>query len=94
MTAEMAAIIAAAISLLGSVIMALVAWGWKGQIATLRAVMDTLRAELKGEISNSTLNFYNQVNGNYLKKEVWTALHAADVARLDGFENRLSGMED
>ena len=36
MTEAVAAMLAAGISLLGSIIMALVAWGWRAEIATLR----------------------------------------------------------
>jgi len=78
-----AALAAAGISLLGSIIVALVAWGWRSEISTLRA-------EMRASIAESANTFYLQVNGNYTKKE----LHNALVSHVDGIEARLNDMGD
>jgi hypothetical protein len=108
-------IVAAGISLLGSLVMALVAWGWRGQIDTLRAEnnvlkadmltaiqkavnqfatlpgrVDTLKAETRAALAESVNEFYKQVNGNYVKKDLYIAL----VSRVDSVEARVNDLGD
>lgn len=77
------AIAAAAVSLLGSIIVGLVAWGGRSEIATLRA-------EVRASIAEAGLAFYSQVNGNYVKKELFNTL----VGRVDGVEQRVNDAGD
>lgn len=87
---ELGSIIAAGVSLLGSVIVALVAWGWRSEIGMLRESMATLKAETRAAIAESANDFYRQVNGSYVKKE----LHNTLAARVDSVENRINDMGD
>ena len=94
---DTAPIIAAGISALASLVVGLVAWGWRGEIATLRAEMGTvraemgtLRAEMRAAIAESVNAFYLQINGSYTK----SGLHNALAARVDGIENRVNDMGD
>jgi ribulose kinase len=77
--------VAAAVSLLGALIMALVAWGWRAEMATHRADMGTLRAETRASLAEAANEFYRRVNGNYVKKEVYHGL----VARVDELAGRV-----
>ena len=90
MTGESTSILAAAISLLGSIIVGLVAWGWRGEIATLRAEMKTLQAEMRASIAESVNAFYMRVNGSYVKRDVCKTIHAAESVRVDNIENRVN----
>ena len=90
MTEAVAAMLAAGISLLGSIIMALVAWGWRAEIATLRANMETLRADMRASIAESVNAFYDRINGSYTKRDLYNTL----LARVDGLENRFNDMGD
>ena len=87
-------LIAAGISLLGSIIMALVAWGWRAEIATLRAEMATLKAEMRASIAESVNTFYRQINGSYTKTETCKAQCGALCGRVDGLENRVNDLGD
>jgi hypothetical protein len=62
---ESTSIAAASISFLGSVVVGLVAWGWREEIGTLRAEigtinaqMETLRAEIRAAIAEASNEFY------------------------------------
>lgn len=87
---DMSAYIVAGISMLGSIIMALVAWGWRAEIATLRADMATLKAEMRAAIAESVNAFYLQINGSYIKKDLFNTL----VGRVDGIEQRVNDAGD
>lgn len=76
-------LLAAGISLLGSIVVGLIAHGWRSEIATLRA-------ELRASIAESGLAFYAQVNGNYIKKDLFNTL----VGRVDGIEQRVNDAGD
>ena len=78
-------------SLLGSGIMALVAWGVRAEIGTLRAEMATLKAEMRASIAESVNEFYQRVNGNYVKKDVCKTIHAANEDRLLKIEQSVEG---
>ena len=81
--------IAAVAALIGG----LAAWGAKKEVETLRAEMETLRTEIRASIAESTLEFYRQVNGNYVKKEVCKTVHAASEDRIVKVEQSIEGME-
>ena len=96
----LAAIVTALLSLIGSTIIGLVAWGWKAEIATLRTQMDafgvavrsdmaTLRAEVRASIAESVHELYRQINGSYVKTPLYNSL----VGRVDGLENRVNDLE-
>ena len=77
MTMETTSITAASISFLGTVVVGLVAWGWRGEIGTPReeigtihAQMETLRAEIRASIAEASNGFYRQVNGANTKKDL------------------------
>jgi hypothetical protein len=86
-------ILPAAISCMGSIIVGLVAWGRRGEIATLRAEMKTLQAEMRASIAEAVNDFYVRVNGNYVKKDVCKTVHAATDERLVKVEQSVEGME-
>ncbi len=74
---DYAPIVSAGLSLLGSIIVALVAWGWRAEIGTLRAEMalasakiETVRVEVRASIAEAVNEFYIRVNGSYVKKDV------------------------
>lgn len=79
---------AAALSLFGSVVMALVSWGGRAEIALMRSEMATLKAEMRASIAESANTFYLSINGSYTKKDLYNTL----VARVDGIENRVNDM--
>jgi hypothetical protein len=87
---DYASIVAAGVSLLGSIIVALVAWGWRAEIGTLRAEMNTLKAEMRASIAESVNSFYQQVNGSYIKRDLYNTL----LARVDNIENRVNELGD
>ena len=81
--------IAAVAALIGG----LAAWGAKKEVETLRSEMATLRAEIRASIAESTLEFYRQVNGNYVKKDICKTVHAAAEDRMVKVEQSVEGME-
>ena len=100
MTAEWLAAIAAVVSLIGSLVVGLVAWGAKAEVATLRAEMalgnsklDTVRVEVRASIAEAVNDFYVRVNGNYVKKEGCKTIHAAVENRLVKIEESVEGMD-
>ena len=101
----LAAIVTALLSLIGSMIIGLVAWGWKAEIATLRTQMDafgvavrsdmaTLRAEVRASIAESVHELYRQINGSYVKTPACAALYNSIVGRVDGLENRVNDLSE
>jgi uncharacterized coiled-coil DUF342 family protein len=99
MTTEATSIVSALISLLGSIVVGLVAWGWRGEIATLRAEigtihaqMETLRAEVRASIAEASAEFYRQVNGAYTKRDVCRAISDGLAERVDKLEERVNGL--
>ncbi len=52
--------------------------------------MNTLKAEMRASIAESVNSFYRQVNGSYVKKELFTTL----VGRIDGIEQRVNDLGD
>ena len=85
-------IVAAGVSLAGSAVMALVAWGARAEIGTLRAEMQTLKAEMRASIAESVNDFYQRVNGNYVKKDVCKTICAATEDRLTKIEQSVEGL--
>ena len=83
---DLGSIAAAGVSLLGSIVVGLVAWGWKAEIGTLRAEAGMHQAEMRARIAESVNAFYIQINGNYVKKELYNTL----VGRMDGLEQRVN----
>lgn len=81
-------VVVAGVSLLGNIIVGLVAWGWRAEISTLRAEMATMRAEMRASIAESANEFFRQINGNYVKKEVYNTL----IARVDGLDGRVNDL--
>jgi hypothetical protein len=99
MTMESTSITAASISFLGSVVMGLVAWRWRGEVGILRAEigtihaeMETLRAEIRASIAEASAEFYRQVNGSYTKRELCKTISDGLSERLDRLEERLNGL--
>ena len=93
MPSEWLVVLAAIVSLVGSVIVGLVAWGAKAEVRVLRAEMalgaekiETLKAEIRASIAESVNSFYRQVAGGYTRKELFNAL----VDRINGLEVRIS----
>jgi hypothetical protein len=96
MTMETTSITAASISFLGSVVVGLVAWGWRGEIGTLgseigtiHAQMETLRAEIRAAIAEASAEFHRQVNGAYIKRDLCKAISDGLAERVDKLENRV-----
>jgi hypothetical protein len=96
MTMESTSIAAASISFLGSVVVGLVARGWRGEIGTLRAQigtihaqMETLRAEIRAAIAEASNEFYRQVNGGYTKRDLCETISDGLAERIDKLESRL-----
>ena len=101
-------IIASCISLLGTIILGLIAWGLhaevaalrahtslqvakpQGDIATLRANMETARAEVRAQIAEAINNFYRELNGTYIRRELYNTL----VGKVEGLENRVNDIGD
>jgi hypothetical protein len=97
MTMESTSIAAASISFLGSVVVGLVAWGWRGEIGTLRAEigtihaqMETLRAEIRAAIAEASAEFYRQVNGAYTKRDLCKTISNGLAERIDKLEERVN----
>ena len=95
------AAIAAVVSLIGSVIVGLVAWAAKAEVAVLRAEMalasakmETVRVEVRASIAEAVNAFYVRVNGNYVKREVCKTVHAATEDRLVKIEQSVEGLGD
>lgn len=93
MAPEWIPILAAVVSLVGSTIVGLVGWGARAEVRVLRAEMalgaekmETLKAEIRASIAESVNAFYKQVNGNYIRKELFNAL----VDRINGLEVRIN----
>ena len=68
---------AAVVSLIGSLLVGLLAWAAKAEVATLRAEMalasakvETVRVEVRACIAEAVNEFYIRGNGNYVKKDV------------------------
>jgi hypothetical protein len=72
------------------------AWGWRGEIGTVRAEiamihaqMETLRAEIRAAIAEASNQFYRHVNGAYTKKDLCKTISESLAERLDKLENRI-----
>jgi hypothetical protein len=94
---DIAPIAAAVVSLAGSVVVGLVAWGWRGEVSTLRAElgtvhaqMETLRAEVRAAIAEAGVQFYRQVNGTYTKTTLCEAVREGITDRIDRLEDRVN----
>ena len=59
--------------------------GWN-----LKAEIAMMRAEIRASIAESANDFYRQVNGSYVKKELYQTLSG----RVDSCETRLNDMGD
>ena len=99
MTVETASIAAALVSLLGSIVVGLVAWGWRNEIGmvraeigTVRAQMETIRAEVRASIAEASAEFYRQVNGAYTKRDLCKTISDGLTERLDRLEERVNGL--
>ena len=99
MTPEWLAALAAIVSLVGSAVVGLVVWGARAQVSNLRAEIradrelsaqefETLRAEVRAGIAESGARFFAQVNGNYVKRDLYNTL----LARVDGLEGRVNDL--
>lgn len=73
----------AGVSLLANVIMAIVAWGWRAEIATIRA-------EMRAGLAEALASFWRELNGSYIKRDLYNTL----VSRVDALENRVNDLGD
>jgi hypothetical protein len=99
MTMETTSIAAAVISLLGSIVVALVAWGWRNEIGmvraeigTVHAQMETIRAEVRASIAEASAAFYKHVNGAYTKRDLCRTISDGQAERVDKLEERVNGL--
>jgi hypothetical protein len=75
-------IAAAGVSVAASGIGALLVWGVKGEIKTLRT-------ELRAGLAEAENRFFQRINGSYTRKD----LHADLVARVDRIETKVDELE-
>ena len=87
---EAISIAAAAVSVLGSVVVVLWVAKWKAERETLHANMRTLQAEARACIAESANALFKNVNSSYVS----TPLHAALTQRVDRVERRIDGAGD
>ena len=83
-------IITTAVSIVSSVVFALIASVVRSEVGTLRAQIETLRAEMRACIAESAHTFYREVNGAYVKKDLYSML----ISRVDGLEQRVNDLRD
>jgi hypothetical protein len=77
--------IATGAAVLSSVVVGLIAWGNRGQVATLQQTIETLRQEFGKNMAEAELRIIRGINGTYTR----TPLHMDLVARVDRIEGRV-----
>lgn len=75
-------IVAACLSVALNGIIGLVVWGVRGEITTLRTEMKLQRAETSTALAQAANEFYTKVNGNYVRKDLYTEMHER-VGRIE-----------
>jgi hypothetical protein len=55
--------------------------------------METLRAEIRASIAESSAEFYRQVNGSYTKRDLCNTISDGLAERLDKLEARVDGIQ-
>jgi hypothetical protein len=79
---EYGPIIAAGVSALASGAAGLFVWGLKAEVAALRT-------EIRASLAETENRFFQRVNGNYVRKELYGDL----TARVDRIESRVDDLE-
>jgi multidrug resistance efflux pump len=99
MTPEWLYAVAAVVSLIGSLLVGLLAFAARAEVATLRAEMalanaklETVRVEVRASIAEAVNQFYVRVNGNYVNSKLCGAVHAAVEDRFVKVEQSVEGM--